>query len=184
MKQAQLHTVTIDEYLRDELTAEEKHEYIAGQVYAMVGTSRRHNLIASNLLVAFREYVKSPCQVYMADIKLHIRAKNLFYYPDLMVGCDPEDNHEYYLERPQVIVEVLSESTELIDRREKWLAYQTIPTLREYLMVHQSDRRAELYLRDDLGSPWWKRDHGPEDKLELPTLGLAIPLVTIYRDVD
>ena len=184
MREALVQTLSVEQYLKGELRARVKHEYIAGQVYAMVGASRRHNLIAGTLYTALQQHITSPCQVYMSDVKLRVQATDAFYYPDLMVVCDPSDNKEYYLERPQVIIEVLSDTTEAIDRREKWRAYQTLPSFREYLMLRQDTTGAELYLRDNKDAPWRQRDHGSEDNLQLPSIDFSIPLRDLYKAVN
>jgi Uma2 family endonuclease len=185
MRQAQVEIISVDEYLEGERTAAERHEYVAGRIFAMVGASRRHNRICLNFATVLQDRLsENPCRVYMSDVKLRVETADAFYYPDLMVGCDPSDREPYFLRAPQVIVEVLSESTETIDRREKWIAYQTLPSLREYLLLDQHRPRAQMYLRQDLQAHWWQRDHGPEDRLELPSLGFGIPLSSLYRNVD
>lgn len=185
MRQARVDSVSVDEYLEGERTASERHEYVTGRIFAMVGASRRHNRICLNLATTLQDRLSDrPCQVYMSDVKLRVETADAFYYPDLMVGCDPNDHEPYFLRAPQVIVEVLSESTEAVDRREKWIAYQTLPSLREYLMLDQEELRAQLYLRKGPLEPWWQRDHGVEDRLELPSLELSIPLGDLYRNID
>ena len=144
--------LSIDEYLRGELESDIRHEYIAGETYAMVGASDRHGLIALNLATALRPAVRgTPCQVFMTDMKLRLvnGGEEVFYYPDLLVSCDPQDRATYYRTRPCLIVEVLSETTQRIDRREKWLAYTTLESLREYLILSQDRREADLYRRED-----------------------------------
>ena len=185
MRQARVESVSIEEYLEGERTASERHEYVAGRIFAMVGASRRHNRICLNLAATLQDRLSDrPCQVYMSDVKLRIDTADAFYYPDLMVGCDPKDREPYFVRAPQVIVEVLSESTEAVDRREKWIAYQTLPSLREYLLRDQERSRVQMYLRKGPLEPWWQRDHGVEDTLELPSLGLSIPLGDLYRNID
>ncbi len=181
MREAKVQTLSVEQYLKGELKAKVKHEYIAGQAYAMVGASRRHNLIAGSLYAALRQHIRSPCQVYMSDVKLRIQATYAFYYPGLMVACNPSDNKEYYLEQPQVIVEVLSDTTEAIDPREKWRAYQTLSSLREYLMLHQDTIAAELYLSDDKDAPWRHRNHGSQDDLQLPSIDFSISCDTSIK---
>ena len=185
MRQARVESVSIDEYLEGEQTASERHEYVAGRIFAMVWASRRHNRICLNLAAIMQDRLSDlPCQVYMADVKLRVDTADAFYYPDLMVGCDPQDHEPYFLRAPQLIVEVLSESTEAVDRREKWIAYQTLPSLREYLLIDQESPRAQMYLRKGPSEPWWQRDHGAEDSLELPSLGLSMSLSDLYRNID
>jgi Uma2 family endonuclease len=186
MRQARVESIGIDEYLEAERTASERHEYVAGRIFAMVGASRRHNRICLNLATLLQQNLSEhpSCRVYMSDVKLRVEAADAFYYPDLMVGCDPNDRESYFLCAPQVIVEVLSASTEAIDRREKWIAYQTLSSLREYILIAQDQPRAQMYLRNNLESHWWQQDHGPEDNMELPSLGIAIALRSLYKNID
>lgn len=103
------HGVTVAEYLEGEQSTEVKHEYVNGMVYAMGGASREHNLVAGNLFAALHVHLHGgPCQTFMADMKVHLRLGDdeLFYYPDIVVGCDPEDRERYFLERPRFIVDL------------------------------------------------------------------------------
>ena len=156
MRHAPQPLLSVDEYLEGELTSEVRHEYVAGVAYAMVGTSRRHNRIAGNLLTHLRAAARgSPCQVFMSDLKVRVPTADAFYYPDIAVTCDPGDDQEYYLERPCLIVEVLSPHTEAIDRREKLQAYRTLPSLQAYLLVSQEVPQVEIYERGGNGA--WTR---------------------------
>ena len=144
--------ISIEAYLEGEKHGDVRHEYLAGQIYAMVGASDRHNLIAGNLFAALHQTTRGgPCQVFMSDMKLRIdtAGETYFYYPDLMVCCDPDDRARYWRTRPKLIVEVLSESTERIDRREKRLAYIQLDSLNHYLLVEQEFPSLTLYSRDD-----------------------------------
>jgi Uma2 family endonuclease len=162
-----IHRVSAEDYLRGELHSEVRHEFIDGQIYAMVGASRRHGLIALNLASLLRPRLRgTPCQLFVADMKVRLRiaGEEVFYYPDLVLSCDPEDREDYFVSRPCLIIEVLSEATERIDRREKMLAYQTIPTFNEYLLVAQDLPRVEVYRRRNdwrlscaRCMAWWRR---------------------------
>jgi Uma2 family endonuclease len=116
----------------------------------------------------------------MADVKLHLQAggEDVFYYPDLMVCCDPSDDHPYYRERPCLLVEILSESTERIDRREKWMAYTQIPSLQGYLILSRERTQASLCRRD----ADWRGVHvdEPDQRLDLPCVELAPTLAALY----
>lgn len=171
----------IDEYIQGELRSEIRHEYVAGEAYAMVGASDRHNLICGNLFSALHTHLKGgPCRVFMADMKVRVKVvlDDYFYYPDVMVACHPEDNARYWRERPVLLAEVISESTARLDRREKWLVYQHIDTLVEYLLLEQDRPEATLYRRD---GTWTARQLGPGDCLELASVGLALPLASLYE---
>ena len=92
-------SISVEDYLAGELKSEIRHEYIGGLVYAMAGTSREHNIICQNLLIALRSHLRGrPCQVFMESVKLRLRTANedVFYYPDLIVTCDPRDTERYF----------------------------------------------------------------------------------------
>jgi len=150
--------VSVEEYLEGEKRSEIRHEYIGGEVYAMSGGSEVHNLICGNLYAAVRQHLRgNPCKVFMADMKLrlNIAEDDVFYYPDLLVTCDPADNEPYFKTKPVVLVEVLSPSTERLDRREKFLSYIALPTLKEYVLIDQS-KQAVTRFRHENG---WKPEH-------------------------
>lgn len=141
-----------DEYLTAEEQASIRHEYVAGAVYAMAGAGEQHNRIAGNVFFQLRSKARGGhCGVFMSDMKLRIGHGECFYYPDVMLVCDTEDSHSHYKDSPCLIAEVLSPSTEAIDRREKWLAYTHIPSLRYYLLMAANRRHIEYYQRDAAG---------------------------------
>ena len=176
-------TLTVAEYLESEKSSPVRHEYLAGYVYAMTGTSAAHNLIAGNVFARLRAHLRGgPCRVFISDMKLRIEAINTFYYPDVMVTCDPEDREDYFKSRPSLIIEVSSPSTVVIDRREKLLAYQKIPNLREYILISQDEIKVEVYRRDQ-GGRWWEQTLEREGELELESVGLKIELNDVYEDV-
>lgn len=183
---AQFQLYTAEEYLEEEASREVRHEYLGGTIHAMAGASRRHNEVVASILAHIRPQLKGgPCKVYHEAVKLYIKTSlsEYFYYPDVMVGCDPTDDHDYYLERPSILFEVLSPSTEQIDRREKLLAYQTIPTLRHYVVVAQEERRVEWLRREDNA---WSLTvlTGPEDRIDFPEQGVSLTLAEIYDGIE
>lgn len=128
--------LSVEDYLQGELRSDIRHEYVGGRIYAMVGASDVHNLVAMNLASALHQHLAGGrCQVFMSDMKLRLMVvgETIFYYPDIMVCCEAADRDRYFREQPRVIVEVLSETTARIDRREKLSAYQCIPSLRTCL---------------------------------------------------
>lgn len=179
---AQHTAISVDEYLAGELNSEVRHEYVGGQVYAMVGASDRHGLLVNALAFALTPAArKTRCQLFTSNMKvrLEIGQQTVFYYPDLLVSCDPDDRATYHRERPCLIVEVLSESTERLDRREKMLAYQTIESLQEYVLVAQDVRRVEVYRRTD----HWAPSMHTEGPVRLVSLDTAVPVEAIYQDL-
>ena len=177
--------VSPEEYLRREATNPFKSEYVDGEIYAMSGATRRHNLIVTNLVRHARQAAdaRDACQVFCSSMKVHIAASNCFYYPDLCVSCDPTDADELFLTRPCFIAEVLSPSTARIDRREKRMHYLALDSLREYAMIDQDRMRIELYRRE--GTDWsgYLLDQ-PHDVMESSCLGLRLTLAQIYADID
>ena len=175
--------ISPDEYLEGERVAEVRHEYVDGRVYAMAGASDDHNRITRNILTALDNALRGkPCEPFAMDMKVRIPPAfaDVYYYPDVLVACDPADNAKYYRERPSVLFEVLSPETERTDRREKAIAYRQIPTLEAYVLVEQ-DRVAVTVLHR--AEPGWRSEvlEGREALLRLPSLGVEIPLDRIYE---
>ncbi|CAA6823713.1 MAG: Uma2 family endonuclease, partial [uncultured Thiotrichaceae bacterium] len=125
----------------------------------------------------------SSCTAYQSDIKVRATHFKSYFYPDVVVGCDDDDADDYYLEKPCLIVEVLSDSTEKRDRREKLLAYMNIPSLQAYLLVAQDRPEVELYYREAAGNWWVQVFENPEDEVMLPCVDRAVTLTEIYEDV-
>lgn len=175
--------ISVEEYLRGEQSSEVRHEYIDGQVYAMVGASRSHGLTLNALAFALTPAARrKSCQLFTSDMKVRvdIGSSPVFYYPDLLITCDQNDRTSYYSTQPCLIIEVLSETTERIDRREKLLAYQTLPSLREYLLVAQDARHVEVYRR----TKEWQAEYHDAGDIFLGCLNEALSLDAIYADVS
>lgn len=183
MQSVEIIPIQIEDYLQSELKSEIRHEFYDGQVYAMAGAGEKHNIISLNLATALRQKARgTECRTFMADMKLYISSLNRFYYPDILLVCDPDDNHEYYKQNPCLIIEVLSPTTESIDRREKSHAYQAIPSVQEYLLVSQESKQIELYRRD--GKHWqYILLNTSTDILQLSCLKLEMTMSEIYEDV-
>ncbi len=142
--------LTPEAYLQREEKSNIKQEYIDGQVYAMAGTTDTHHTIALNLALLVRNHLRgSDCRVYFADVKACIEKRNCFYYPDIMVTCDPKDRETSTYKRfPKLMIEVLSESTEAFDRGDKFNDYQTLDSLEEYVLVNSKHQRLETFRRN------------------------------------
>lgn len=168
--------IAVAEYLEGEKTSAERHEFVDGEVYAMSGASKRHNRIVRELLDKFdARLANTDCEVFFTDVKLRIENLNRFYYPDLVVVCGEDDEDDYYISKPTIIVEVLSPSTALTDKREKWFAYQEIPSLKEYAMIDQETGSAELYRRRADGL-WDYVESLPGESLKFESIDLALTL--------
>jgi Uma2 family endonuclease len=125
---------------------------------------------------------RPPCQVFAADMKVRVEARNAFYYPDVSGSCDPGDREDYFLTAPCFIVEVLSPSTAAIDRREKRLAYLTLNSLKEYVVVDQDRRRVDVYRRD--GQVWKAETFLDSGAFDLSCLGLRLDLDQVYEGLE
>ncbi|MBB1073125.1 Uma2 family endonuclease [Rhodoferax sp. 4810] len=177
--------LSIDEYLDGEQYSAIRHEYLAGQVYSMAGASEQHNRLAGNVFFHLRAATRgTACGVFINDMKVRIAAHDSFYYPDVLLTCAVNDSESFYKTAPCFIAEVLSPSTELIDRREKLLAYRTLPSLRYYVLIAQNQRLVELYRRDDQGD-WHYQVYQETGELELncPPVQLRMTLAEVYEDV-
>lgn len=175
--------ITPDEYLEGERLSEIRHEYVSGHVYAMAGASDDHNRIAGNIFGELRERLRGKrCEPFINDVKAKLPPvfADVFYYPDVMVVCDPSDNARYYRERPTVIFEVLSPETKRTDQREKAIAYYAIPSLTAYVIVEQDRMVLTVQRRTESG---WKSEvvEGRSAILSLPGLDVEIPLERIYE---
>ncbi len=180
-----LNLITVEEYLELEQDAEVRHEYVAGQIFAMAGASEAHNLIVTNLVAILRPHLRgSSCRTFVSDMKVKVKTQqaDIFYYPDLLVTCDPNDNKKYFKTNPSFIVEVLSNSTETTDRREKRINYQTIESLQEYVLVSQDEIKVEIYRKDNKGN-WTVETLSKDDNLSLDSVGLTLTMTDIYEDV-
>jgi Uma2 family endonuclease len=138
--------LTVDEYLEGEQHSEIRHEYFDGRVFAVAGATDTHQLIAGKFFTALQLHLEgTPCKVFLPGMKVRLTVleKDLFYYPDVMVACDPTDNHRLFRERPKLIIEVLSED-ENKDLVEKYFAYQRISTLEEYVVASQDLSKPEV----------------------------------------
>ena len=175
--------LSVKQYLAEEETSRVRHEYVRGYVYAMAGASKAHNEICLNIAEILRAHLRGgSCRTSMADVKLRPHFdEELFYYPDLMVTCDPRDKHPLFNRFPKLIVEVTSESTEMLDRREKLLEYLRIETLEEYLLIAQDRTEATVFRRSSDWKPQIMRDSNGE--LSLESLKLTAKMSAIYAGV-
>ena len=176
--------INVEEYLAGELQSKDRHEYLGGVVYAMAGASDDHNIISLNLASVLRAHLRGKrCQVFMADVKLRVQisAEDVFYYPDVMVTCDPRNTDAYFKRFPQVLMEVLSPQTEPTDRREKFLSYIQIETLEEYVLVAQDKLEVTVFRRANKWQP--EIVQKPEEQLRLNSLAFTLPLDLVYEGV-
>jgi len=180
----QLDWISAENYLEGEQASEVRHEYIGGVVYAMAGASDEHNTLSLTLAAELRTHLRGKnCRVFMVDakVRLEIVREDIFYYPDVMVACDPRDTDRFFKRFPKVLIEVLSDTTERTDRREKFLSYIQIETLEEYVLVAQDKMEVTLYRRAAGWQPEILRQ--PGQTLRLPSLDFSLPLTAVYEGV-
>jgi Uma2 family endonuclease len=182
--------VSLQDYLRSEEQSEWKHEFVDGEVIEMTGASTNHQLIVSNLVGTLLQHIKATdCNVF-PGIKVHVELMNSVYYPDVVVRCGRPLGNVHMLTDPTLIVEVLSGSTALVDRREKRVAYRALPSVREYVIVDQYRQHVEVFRKDE--SPHWlEREHevniGTSEVIFKSLLScgqLVIPLREIYAGTN
>lgn len=184
MTQAQKLTFDADAYLAWEAEQIEKHEYLAGEVFAMAGARREHVVVTLNLASAFKQYLRGgPCQAYVSDMKLRVDQVDAFYYPDVMVSCSQRDHSaELYLSQPALIAEVLSDATAAFDRGDKFAAYRTLVSLKEYVIVDIAARRVECYRRTE-DNDWLMHEYLGDDLCEFKSIGVTVTMAEIFENV-
>ncbi|MDQ2694149.1 MAG: Uma2 family endonuclease [Pseudomonadota bacterium] len=172
--------VSVPDYLTGERDGAVRHEYLSGDVYAMAGASRSHNVITFNAAGLLHAGLRPPCQGYVADMKVHIRTPEgeWFYYPDVVVHCAGEAADDY-IERPVLSVEVLSPDTARVDKYEKRLNYQRLDSLQEYVLIHQDFREVWVFRR----SRQWEKEVYNEGTIDFPSIGLTLGMDDIYNNV-
>jgi Uma2 family endonuclease len=178
--------ITPEAYLELEEKSDIKHEYIDGQMYAMAGTTDIHNTIGLNLAFLIRNHLRgSECRVYFADVKAKIEKRNRFYYPDIIVTCDPKDRETSTYKRfTKLIIEVLSNSTEAFERGDKFNDYQTLDSLEEYVLINSKHQRVETFRRNEQGL-WVLQTYTPSNQtFELQSVNLTASFTDLYQDVE
>jgi Uma2 family endonuclease len=176
------------EYLARERKAEFKSEFYRGEVFAMAGATREHNLIAANMSRALgNQLAGRPCEVYQSDMKVRVAATGLYTYPDVVVGCGElqfADGEKDVLLNPIFIAEVLSASTAAYDCGPKAAHYRMLDSLQEFLLVDQNVPFVEHYIREDSGTWRVARHEGVEAVIELKSLGCRLALSDAYQKVQ
>jgi len=171
--------MTVEAYLAGEEIAEIKHEFIDGEIYAMSGASKNHERISGNIFRKIGNFLEGlSCEPFSSDVKVKVRRN--FFYPDAMVVCDDQTEHDYYTETPTIIVEVISKSTRRYDATIKRTAYQSIPTLQEYILIEQGFVDVEVSRKKD---EWCSKHYLLGDSLILESIGLTIKVEELYQRV-
>ena len=176
--------MSVEEYLQFEESSPLRHEYVAGEVYAMPDVTLRHNTVALNIIGRLSAVAgNGPCQVFFTEVRLRA-SDTTYYYPDVIVVCGAVEELDIIVREPCVVVEVTLPSTARIDRGEKLAAYRDVPSLLAYLIVDHRRRRVERHWRDDLASPWKREDIMGDGTVAVPCLEVELTLDEIYRGVD
>lgn len=175
--------ITEAEYLEGERLAEVKHEYYDGQVHAMAGASEGHELVALNIASSLLTHLRGKgCRVFKSDMKLRVlfRGKTLYYYPDVMVACDPADDQPLYRERPKLLIEVLSEDWKK-DIVEKAAVYSRIPSLEEYVVIDPNPAAPEAQIsRRDNGWEPVEIVEGLHAEFTLRSVALTLKIADLF----
>lgn len=176
--------MTVEEYLEWEARQEIRHEYINGEVFAMTGGSIPHNDIAFNLYRSLYPHLRPRgCRVNVSDVKLQLSSTSAYFYPDVIVSCDPQDlNSRKFIQHPKLIVEVLSPSTEAKDRSDKFTHYRTIPSLQEYLLIDSEKIAVDCYRRGE-GKMWLYYPYTAGDIITLDSIEFEFPIESLYEGV-
>lgn len=175
--------ITVNDYLQGELNSDLKYEYINGEVWAMVGVRRSHDIITTNLIAAIHGHLRgSACRVYSGEMKVRVQtiSDDCFFYPDLHVTCASSDTDDLYNTQPKLIVEVLSDTTERYDRAEKFHHYRKLASLEEYVLIAQDMRRIECYRRDD---SWDLALYQQQGRVHFKAIDLELPIEDIYDGI-
>lgn len=180
--------VTPEEYLALERKADDKSEYLHGEIFAMTGASRKHNLISINTASSLNQQLRGrPCEVYVSGMRVKVTDRGLYTYPDVVVVSDGPKFEDEYLDtllNPTVLFEILSKMTERYDRIAKSAYYRTVQSLAEYLLVSQDDSRIEQYVRRPDGH-WLLTDiRGLENVVELQSISCSLALRDVYDKVS
>lgn len=176
--------LSLDEFITWENAQPGKHEYLGGDVFAMVGARRVHVTICLNVASLLKSHLRGgPCRAFMADMKLVVRRAEAVFYPDVLVTCHPDDlTAETVMAHPKVIIEVLSDSTAACDRGEKFACYRQLDSLEEYALIDPDRRRVEVFRRLEQGD-WLLAASESERGLILKSIDFQAPLDAVFEDV-
>ncbi len=176
------HRYTLEDYLGVEEMSRVKHEFLDGEIVAMAGGTPEHAALSAAVIVILGQKLRAPCRPYSSNLRLHIPASRVYTYPDAAVVCGEPARASMsptHVTNPTVIVEVLSPSTEDYDRGEKREQYQTLESLREYVLVAVDRRRIEVYARSVAGE-WSHRAHDAGSDVELPSVDCVFGVNDLY----
>ncbi len=176
--------MTAEDFIDWENQQPDKHEFVAGEVFAMGGARRVHVAVTGNCFAKLKEHLRGgPCRAFMADMKVEVQTADAVFYPDALVTCHPDDlKADLAMAHPKVIIEVLSQSTAAYDRGGKFAMYRQLESLREYVLIDPDARRVEVFRRQDSGD-WLLMASESDQGLILKSLDFAAPLDVVFEDV-
>ncbi len=180
----QNNAMSAEEYLASEPYREIRHEYVCDRIYPKPGESREHNIIIGNIFVPLHQYLREDkYRIFLIDfkIRLNIANEDIFYYPDILVDSGLPDTDRYFTRHAKVIIEVLSDTTERTDRREKFLSYTQIESLEEYILAAQDKMEVTVFRRANQWKPEVVRL--PEKEVQIASLNFNLPLSNVYKGI-
>ena len=179
--------MTAEEYFAWDEMQEQRYEYWDGEVVlrivAMAGALKNHIRVVRNFSrVLDSAFSDKNCEVFVSDMRVQVNPSRQYFYPDVVVSCDDRDTEDLYLQYPCLIVEVLSPSTESIDRGIKFAKYRQIPNLMEYVLVRVKEPGIEVFRRNE-NNQWVLFEYGMDDRILLESVNVEIPVAELYRQV-
>lgn len=176
--------MSAQDFLAWDETQTVRHEFVAGEVFAMAGAGEAHVTAAGNVYLLLRQHLAgTPCRTFITDMKLRVDAADAVFYPDVMVTCSAADAADPLVKRePVLLVEVLSPATAAYDRGDKFAAYRKLPSLREYLLVDTDSRRCDLYRKGGDGL-WVLHPFEPGQAVTLASVELELSAATLWDEV-
>ncbi len=173
--------LTPTEYLEGERLSEVRHEYVNGQVYAISGASKVHNLICFDVTSIFKNHLKGgPCETFIEAVKVEVKDAHTdaYYYPDVVVTCDQSDDDSYFVRKPKLVVEVLSPSNSRSDHFEKLEQYKRIPSLEEIVYIEQDWPEIFVVRRSD----HWREHRFTQldSEIQLESIDLTLKVSDFY----
>ncbi|HAT15184.1 MAG TPA: hypothetical protein DCS91_17825 [Microcoleaceae bacterium UBA11344] len=172
-----------EEYLAWESTQEERYEYWDGKVVSISGATRNHNRVCINFFKLLDDSLNLPDEIYILAVKLRVEGGRNYFYPDVVVTCDDRDNDPQLVQFPCLIIEVLSPSTEAVDRGIKFAKYRQFSTLQEYVLVQVEQPGVEMFRRNQQGQ-WVLSEYNLGDSLQLESVNVEIAIADLYRQVQ
>jgi len=177
--------MSLEAYLAWESCQSGRNIFVAGEVFAMTGARQSHVAVTGNVYAALKAALRGgPCRVFVSDMKLRVDAADMVFYPDVMVSCDPRDRATpLFISHPQLVVEVLSDSTAAFDRGAKFAACRSLASLQEYALIDIPARRSEVFRRNAEGH-WVLYEFTGGEAVEFASVGLALPAEVVFEDVE